>query len=367
MNNSTIEYSETEDDIYANDSAYEEAQIDLIKHADENDCFNFVADLNDVEQDKELVTMSGGKLTIKTVYLNTMGFVWDLYEKRDEWEEIDNLVEVFQLKKKPGATEDEIAQADEASYELLQRFYPLFKKYIIVITTGQINFKNYEQKMFVRLFVNAPHLLHVLKKKNISRPLRDDITRSFNFIVESYGKLDTTEILADLQTLFLVLASRYKPTGKSFCCYVYNAYRFEVARHIKNFFKNPCNFHYKVTSLKDDERDQQIDAEYEEILENEHNETLAGTPNVSWIKGETCGDAFKNLTALERKIIVKYYVEDCMDSEIADMLGIHLNTANAKRKEIVAKIAKNIGLTLDDCVRKRKTGKALKDRKKSDF
>ena len=89
MNNSTIEYSETEDDIYANDSAYEEAQIDLIKHADENDCFNFVADLNDVEQDKELVTMSGGKLTIKTVYLNTMGFVWDLYEKRDEWEEID--------------------------------------------------------------------------------------------------------------------------------------------------------------------------------------------------------------------------------------------------------------------------------------
>ena len=89
MNHSTIEYSETEDDIYANDSAYEEAQIDLIKHADENDCFNFVADLNDVEQDKELVTMSGGKLTIKTVYLNTMGFVWDLYEKRDEWEEID--------------------------------------------------------------------------------------------------------------------------------------------------------------------------------------------------------------------------------------------------------------------------------------
>lgn len=354
-------------EIYANDAIYNEAQIDLVKHADENDCFNFAADLNDVTQDRELVTMSKGKLQVKTVYLNTMGFVWDLYEKRDEWEEIDRLVSVFQLKQKPDAAEDEILQADEASYELLQRFYPLFKKYIIVITTGQINFKNYEQKLFVRLFVNAPHLMYALKKKNISRPLRDEITRYFNFIVESYGKLDTTEILADLQTLFLLLASRYKPTGKSFCCYVYNTYRFEVARHIKNFFKDPCNIHYKVTGLKEDEQDPQLCADFEEFIENEHNETLAGTPSVSWIKGDTCGDAFRNLTALERKIIVKYYVENCMDSEIAEMLGMHLNTANAKRKEIVAKIAANIGLTFDDSIRKRKTGKTPKDRKKRDF
>ena len=73
------------------------------------------------------------------------------------------------------------------------------------------------------------------------------------------------------------------------------------------------------------------------------------------------------LTERQKQVINLYYFKNMNTVSIADMLGIHLNTANAKRKEIVAKIAKNIGLTLDDCVRKRKTGKALKDRKKSDF
>lgn len=350
----------TETVIVNQEDAYYDAEKELIKHADETDCFNFIVnDIKDVSQDRELVIMSKNRLKIKTVYLNSQGVVWDLYEERDTWEEIDNLVLTFQKKIKPDATPAEILRAEDAGTALLDRFYPLLKKYLVVLTTGQINFKNYEQRQFIRLFTNAPYQLKALSsKKNIRRSIRDEITRNFNFIVESYGKQDQDIILSDLRMLFMILANRYKNKGKSFCCYVYNAFRFEVARHIKAYLKNPAHFHYKMAMLKEDESTDEItdfENSYEEMEERNETENLFGTPNLSWIAGITCSDTFRCLTACERKIIVKYYAENWTDAQIGDIMGMHINTANLRRKEAVAKIAKQLGFSTDDIVRRRQT------------
>lgn len=380
MNNSNkTEYSfiinhdtsdETKERIVVNqEDAYNTAEQELSKHADETDCFNFiVSSMKDIEQDRELVKMSNNRLRVKTVYLNSQGIMWDLYEERDTWEEIDNLVMTFQKKNDPEATPVEVLKAEDAGTTLLDRFYPLFKKYLIVLTTGQINFKNYEQKQFIRLFTNIPYQLKALSRKaNIRRSIRDEITRNFNFIVESYGKQDQDIILSDLRMLFMVLANRYKNKGKSFCCYVYNAFRFEVARHIKAYLKNPCHFHYKMVALKEDESTDNVtdfEDNYQEESDRKETENLSGTPNLSWIAGITCSDTFRCLTACERKIIVKYYAENWSDAQIGDMLGTHINTANQRRKAAVDKIAQRLGLTLNDMVRRRQTDNK---RKQGDF
>ena len=315
----------------------------------------YINSIGQVERDLEVLKLSGGKLIIKTIFADNNGFVWDLYERRDEWEAIDRLVFAYQRQFKENASALDMEIADAAGVELLERFYPLFKKYLIVLTTGQINFKNMEQKQFVRMFVDTNGLKHALNMKKPPRDMKEAVVQKFNFIYESYGKQDECEILADLQMLFFVLVKRYRDVGKSFCCYIYNSFKFEVARWIKTYIKNPSNFHYKVAELNEEEIHMQ-DTGYE-LVEDDKHETPFGSPDLDWIIGTGCSELFADFSPLDRKIFVKYYLEDWNDAQIAEMMGVHINTANQRRKTITQKLASKVGISIGDIKRHRKSGK----------
>ena len=268
-------------------------------------------------------------------------------------EEIDALIEKFQRQFDPLCSEVEKHESNLAGEALIERFYPLFKKYLTVLTTGQINFKNMEQKLFVRLFMDH-ELLKVILHKRISKELRDVIMTKFNFIIEAYGKQEECEIEEDLHMAFFTLAKRYNPQGKSFCCYIYNAFRYEVARLIKNFQKNPANFHYKTAELS--EQIQSTEGGYNSIEDSVY-ENEMGIPDTTWIQGRTCSDIFADFSPTERKIFIKYYIEDWKDSQIAELLGCHSNTVNLKRKNAVKKLADRIGIKPEDIIRHRNSGK----------
>ena len=80
----------------------------------------------------------------------------DFIEKKSDWDMIDDLIEVYQRQFKedvlPNSKEKE--EIDRAANLLLEKFQPVFKKYITLIKTGQINFKNSEQKQFVAFFID---------------------------------------------------------------------------------------------------------------------------------------------------------------------------------------------------------------------
>ena len=56
------------------------------------------------------------------------------------------------------------------------------------------------------------------------------------------------------------------------------------------------------------------------------------------ITSSTCNNIFSKLEAIERKIIIAYYYEDMNDRQIAEMLCIHINTVNQRRKRAIKKI-----------------------------
>ena len=95
------------------------------------------------------------------------------------------------------------------------------------------------------MFIDDYELKKALFRKKITAVNRAEIYAKFNFVIETYGKTDDEDILSDLSMCLLVLAKRYKNIGKNFCAYVYNAFRHEVARHIKKYIKNPLNVQYK--------------------------------------------------------------------------------------------------------------------------
>ena len=76
-----------------------------------------------------------------------------------------------------------------------------------------------------------------------------------------------------------------------------------------------------------------------------------------WINGKTCNDPFNILNPLERKIIIKYYIEHYNDKQVAEILGFHINTINEKRRHAVAKLAENLNINILEIKRSRHSGK----------
>lgn len=277
-------------------------------------------------------------------------------EKQEEWADIENYVTLYKKQFEPGATAKDIRLSQDAAHELIIRFNPLFKKYIMLFKTGQIDFKDSDVKTFVSTFIDDPRLHRALKRQKSRTEYRSDIYKKFGFVLETYGQLTEEEILTDMQMLLLVLAKRYKQVGKNFCAYVHNCFRYEVSRHIKKYIKNPLNITYKNVPYENSEfgcKDGEMDAIHEDVYYEPEN----GVPNATWINGETCSELFGMLTPLERKIVVKYYAEEYNDKQIADALGLHINTVNQKRRQAVAILASSLNIDLDSVKRNRHSGR----------
>ena len=273
-----------------------------------------------------------------------------------EWTEIEELVLKYQAQFNEDADNIIKTEAKESANKLLERFSPFFKKYVTLLKTGQVDWDDMEMKQFISNFIDDIELKKALARKKQKAHYRNEIHQKFNFIIETYGELSEEEILLDLQTLLLIIAQRYKQMGKNFCAYVYNSYRYEVARHIKKYIKNPLNISYKNLQYEDCINGTS-DFEIQNSYEDNYYEDLTGIPNTSWIQGQNCSDIFSCLSPLDSKILVKYYLEEWKDGQIAENLGMHINTVNQKRRSAAKVIAEKLDLDLNSIKRTRKSGK----------
>lgn len=274
-------------------------------------------------------------------------------ERKKEWEEVEQLVLQYQKYRE----DPELCYlSQEASQELLMRFQNLFKKYISLIKYGQIDFFDVEMKEFIVLFMDDYSLKKALRRKKQSPEFKTKIYERFGFITKTYGTLPEEDIVSDLYMCFLNVARRYKQIGKNFCAYLYNVYRHEVARHIKNYTKNPASISYKNYKYEDC-LNGEVDAKLDIAYEDNYYESLTGLPDKTWINGQSCSEAFSHLTNLQRKILIKYYMEDYNDKQISELTGSHINTINHRRREALDKLCKELGVDRKSVKRSRKSGK----------
>lgn len=277
-------------------------------------------------------------------------------QREKEWDEIEDLVMLYQ--KQFDETSDDLTEkaAKDAAEELLKRFLPLFKKYLVLLQTGQIDYNDMETKLFVCSFIEDIKLQKALKRTKQKIEYKTDITKRFKFVMETYGAASEDEIMMDLKMIFLVIAKRYKQMGRTFCGYLYNVYRHEVSRHIKKYIKNPLNIPYKILEFEEcinGDIDKSLDTSYED----KYYENSTGIPDINWMLGKDCSELFKELNPIDRKILIKYYLEEWNDRQISESFGIHINTVNQKRRLAVQKIAKQLDIQNEDIKRNRRSGK----------
>ena len=276
-------------------------------------------------------------------------------ERLEQWNEIEKLVLTYQqylnhedlIKRK---------ESQDAADILLNKFSPLFKSYITLIKYNQIDWDSRDQKMFISQFINDRQTKNALLRKKTSSEYKAKIYYAFNFVVTTYGSLTEEEILSDLYMCFLTLMKRYKQKGKNFCAYVANSYHFEVSRHIKKQISNPLAVNYKNYKYEDVINGNE-DVNINIIHEDNYYESTTGLPDYTWIEGSTCSDIFADLTPFQRKILVKYYLEDFNDRQIGELNDSNIGTINNKRRTAVNKLCKACDYDKNQLTRKRKSGR----------
>lgn len=272
----------------------------------------------------------------------------------DKWKQIEQMILTYKNKYQDNCTDEQIAAADEAMSQIVKEFMPLFKKYMIMLKTGYINFYDLESKRFVANFIGDQTLKNSMFLPKISSATQNSVSYAFAFVRETYGQLDEDEIMADLQAMFMKLAHRYKPMNRSFCAYVYKAYAYEVARYVKAFIRNPVNIPYRIFNYEDYmtgiEEPVTEDNPFEDKLFQNH----LGLPSLSWITGENCSTEFKDLSRLERSILVRYYMEDLTEKDIAQELQVPVAYVTAKRHSALQKVVDALGRDISEVPVRRK-------------
>lgn len=285
-------------------------------------------------------------------------------QRMEEWTYVEGLVMEYKKQFEEDCTDEQKLKSKQAAEDLLNSFYPLIRKYTLLIKTGKIDFKDKEQKDFISLFISDIELKRALGRKKQSPGAKEAIYYKFNFVKETYGSNEERDVIIDLQMLVLKLAKRYKKTNRNFGAYIFNTYKFEVFRHIQSFTENPLNISYRNIEYEDYMKTTTEESIEDNTFEDSKYEDNVGIPDLEWIAGDTCSKNFKSLSPIERKIIVMYYMEERNDKQIADMLGIHINTVNQKRRLATEKLAEVVGKAKDDVIRKRQSGlKAIKPTK----
>jgi DNA-directed RNA polymerase specialized sigma24 family protein len=272
-------------------------------------------------------------------------------QELNEWNEIESLVITYQ----EAYSNDDKEACKIPAEALLCKFLPLFKKYVLLIKYNHIDFNDMEQKSFTSSFIDDKTLRRVLNRKNTPTSYKSEIYQKFNFVKETYGTNSEEEILYDLYICFFNVVKRYKQVGKNFCAYLYNVYKYEVARFVKSYIKNPLAVPYKNLQYEDFINGSEDKASPEESIDSYY-ETMTGLPDFSWVLGHTCADEFLCLTPLQRKIIIKYYLEDWNDRQIAESLGVQTSSVNGKRREAIKILCDVYDIDPASLKRIRKTG-----------
>ena len=101
-------------------------------------------------------------------------------KRKEEWDEIENLVLDFQKQFDKCYIEEEEKEYSKICGDLLiAKFSPLFKKYLTLLKYTHIDFTDKEMKEFIALFMDNYELKKALYRKKINSTNRAEIYAKF--------------------------------------------------------------------------------------------------------------------------------------------------------------------------------------------
>lgn len=221
--------------------------------------------------------------------------------------------------------------------ELISQFSNFLNKYMNLIQSETIDFKNYDIRYFLSLYITDKSLSKNLRgHRKYHTP--ETISVAYNIVNKIHRKLrfhTKEEIYHEILIPFLHCAQDYKEIGVGFDKYLYKSYKYELKRHLDEMEWDVLDFNGN-TGMEiaiEDEWESSIEEEF--FLEMDENFELS---DPRWVHGNKSEAPFSDLKPHERYILVKYYYEKNTDKEIARMLPYNPKSIHRIRARLLTKL-----------------------------
>ncbi|QHW35836.1 hypothetical protein GZH47_33635 (plasmid) [Paenibacillus rhizovicinus] len=249
-------------------------------------------------------------------------------------------------------------QASGKSDDLVAAYKYFILKYYMLFRKKHIDFENYDIRQFMSCYIRNPEHVKSLRRgpKYQSAEARAAAYRMLSLIVKVFEDYDWARIPLDyrdseikdfipyddlyneLVMIFLGCAKDYVDQGAGFQRYVYKTFRYRLKHHIdaKMYDASDSSSTYSdmmqagqrvpfVDSLMDTiENPLQLDPDIQDDLNNEN-----------WFNGYGNGDLFKDLSYMQRRVLVKYYECGYKDKDIARDIGYNPVYIGKVRRDLV--------------------------------
>lgn len=224
------------------------------------------------------------------------------------------------------------------SEALIQLFRPFLQEYVRLIYYQHIDYGSRQVRYFLSYFIGDKELRRQLRGNIfVSRACIEETKRVARFLHRSFSYEFEQEALHELIVVLLKVAKDYDESGSGFKGFVHTYYSRYLKSHllseeVKRRRKEPMQYAERLQWFEDEPEIFILKDLFEDeyfSLENEEDDVH----HYRFISGENAG-IFSNLTILQRRILIRYYIDKQTDSEIAKELAMHPGSVQRSRRKM---------------------------------
>lgn len=224
------------------------------------------------------------------------------------------------------------------SEELISLFEPLLRQYVKLLYYRVIDYQSRQIRYFISYFMSdKEHRRQIRSNHFVSQACKEDAKRIAYTLHRNFRYEYEEEALHELILVLLKMAKDYQESGSGFEGFVYTYYSRYLktsltSEDMKRSRAEPLLFACSYNYFEDE---QQVFI-HSSIFEDEYFSTEAEDDDLQWLRLLNGQDdsAFAGLTTIQRRILIRYYVDKKTDSEIAKELAMHPGSVQRSRRKM---------------------------------
>lgn len=226
-----------------------------------------------------------------------------------------------------------------AQNELLEIFSNFTTKYQSLLYHGKFDLRDYDIRMFIRLFIPDKEIRRRVSRNQINWAARQEVAEcveGIKFMVRRYGTEEDVKHTVQMALLECISIYTYRK-NIPFSGFIYNYFGFKLQKYLKSYLMSqlgrktfPLYTDDSVSSSFIGEEEQVKMADMSMELDSMDQAMSSIKIDEYWVLGETCTFPFDQLTIQQRQLIRWKYEDGLKASHIAEKTTEHPNTCRAQ-------------------------------------
>lgn len=223
---------------------------------------------------------------------------------------------------------------------LIEHFKPFIYTYVKLISTGYLDMYHKHLRYFIALSVQEDETRKRIRyNKNMTERDWKAVKHTIKYIKSYFYFYSEEDIFNELLIPFLRMSKQYKFIQIDFTTYAFYNFNFFIKHYLREITKEPNDF-VERTNWYNGNAEMLVDLnsfEKQKILFEESEQDI-DVHDYRFMRGDKCAGIFSGFTNIQRFILVHKYIDKWTDKQIAEHLGMHINSIQRARVKLVKKL-----------------------------